>query len=281
MKYQPQSFWERSHSQVKEEDMGLGEGIRHVGGGTSILEAKYLYKLRLRALQRVIGKLIPQIAASRPADPLKIFEFGCGSGFWIQHFSNILSPIEIKYFGSDISKTAVARLQYRHPDFFFACMENAQIGWERIFEKAPFDISLAIDVLYHITEDRIWRESLGNIAKSTKLGGFFIFNDLGYSQANPCPSKSHVKHRPLQTYLDELEAGGFEVIHIEPVFFLFDRIKYGPFRDHSKPMAALWRLADRFPFFLRMLFLIDCGVTQLLRPLDARCKNRFFLCKKI
>jgi hypothetical protein len=159
-------------------------------------------------------------------------------------------------------------------------MENPDAAWSALSDRKIFDISLAIDVLYHITDDHIWRTTLGKISQLTNPGGFFIFNDLGYSQPSPNPSKSHVRHRPLQTYLDELESGGFEVIHIEPVFYFFNRIKYGPFRDHSKIMAAMMMLADHLPFFMHLLFLLDRVIPRFLRPLDKRCKNRFFLCKK-
>lgn len=279
MKYKPESFWESAHYQVPERDAGLGEGIRNVGGGASVREAKYLYALRYLALQRVFKKLTPRISNNESLC-LQIFEFGCGSGYWIPRLKKILDPFQIEYSGADISQTAVSRLQKRHQEYFFACMENPGAAWAALSERNPFDISLAIDVLYHITDDHIWRTTLGKISQLTKQGGYFIFNDLGYSQPSPNPSKSHVRHRPLQTYLDELEAGGFEVIHIEPVFFYFNRIKYGPFRDHSKLMAAVWMLADRFPIFMLLLFWLDRVIPKYLRPMDKRCKNRFFLCKK-
>lgn len=210
----------------------------------------------------------------------QIFEFGCGSGYWIPRLHKILNPFQITYSGADISQTAVSRLQKRHPELFFICMENPSAAWTALSERKSFDICLAIDVLYHITDDNIWRTTLGKISQLTNPDGYFIFNDFGYPQHSPNPSKSHVKHRSLQTYLNELEVGGFEVVHIEPVFYLFNRIKYGAFRDHSKPMAAIWMLADRFPIFMLLLFWLDRVIPRFLRPLDKRCKNRFFLCKK-
>jgi len=280
MRYNPESFWETAHHEVDEQEAGLGEGIRHVGGGGGILEARYLYALRGFALQRVCDRISLQ-TSSADSVPLEVFEFGCGSGYWISRLTRLLEPLQIHYSGVDISPTAIVRLQNRHPECFFTCMENPGAGWTKLFERKPFDISLAIDVLYHITDDDAWTTTLRNIAKITKPGGYFIFSDLGYSQPRSNPSKSHVKHRSLQAYLDELESGGFEIIHIEPMFFFFNRIKYGPFRDHSKLVAAMWRMADHFPFLMRGIYWIDRGVTKFLRPLDPRCKKRLFLCKKL
>lgn len=279
MKYKPESFWESAHHQVPEQDAGLGEGIRNVGGGASVREAKYLYALRELALERVFKRFTSQISYNE-FRCLQIFEYGCGSGYWIPRLKKILNPFQLEYSGVDISQTAVSRLQKRHPEFFFTCMENPDLGWLAISERKHFNISLAIDVLYHITDDNIWRATLKKISELTKPGGYFIFNDLGFSQPSPNPSKSHVRHRSLQIYLDELEAGGFEVVYIEPIFFLFNRIKYGPFRDHSKPMAALWMLADHMPILMHMLFYLDQIVPKFLCPMDERCKNRFFLCRK-
>jgi SAM-dependent methyltransferase len=279
MTYKPETFWESAHTEVPENEAGSGEGIRSVGGGSNAREAKYLYALRELALQRVFKQLTPQLPASKPSC-LKLFEFGCGSGYWIPRLSNFLTAFQLEYSGVDISQTAVSRLKRRHRKHFFACMDNPEAAWSQFSQQEPFDISLAIDVLYHITEDEIWRKTLQCIADLTKTGGFFIFNDFGYCQSSPSPAKSHVKHRALQTYLDALEAGGFRVIHIEPVFFFFNRIKYGPFRDHSRPVAALWKMADHFSIFMHMLFWVDRIVPTFLRPLDIRCKNRFFLCRK-
>lgn len=279
MKYKPVSFWESAHYQVPENEARQGEGIRHVGGGSSVREAKYLYALRKLALRRVFKRLTPQISHDE-SSYLQIFEYGCGSGYWIPRLKEFLTPFQIQYSGVDISQTAVSRLQKRHSEFFFACMENPSAAWCSLSERKPFDISLAIDVLYHITDDNIWRSTVKKILELTKPGGYFIFNDLGFSQPSPNPSKSHVRHRSLQTYLDELESGGFEVVCIEPIFYLFNRIKYGPFRDHSKPIAAMWMLADHIPIFMHLLFYLDRIVPKFLRPMDRRCKNRFFLCRK-
>jgi SAM-dependent methyltransferase len=248
-----------------------------VGGGSTSREALYLYRLRTRAMRRALTKAKERGLNS---EGINILEFGCGSGYWLETLPALLDSKDFAYTGADISATAVDRLAKDHSGRSFVCLNDVDDGWNRLGKTSPYDLTLAIDVLYHVTDDSVWRNSLRNMASVTAPGGYMIFSDYGYQEAKPNPSTSHVKHRPMQAYLDELEATQMDVISVVPKFFLFNRIKYGPWRDHGAASAMLWRIADRLTPVMHLLYLVDCLVTPFMRPMDTRCKTRFFVCQK-
>jgi SAM-dependent methyltransferase len=275
--YNPKHFWEQTHSEVPTERAGKGEGIRSVGGGSCVTEALYLYRLRTIAMRRAVS------AAQKNGmrnDAVRALEFGCGSGYWLQALPSLLGTTDFTYTGADISETAIARLEKNYPRQSFVCLHDPAIGWQKIATRAPFDLTLAIDVLYHITDYNVWRSSLRQLSANTAPGGFLIFSDYGYTEPKANPSSTHVKHRSAQEYLDELENNALDVLAVVPKFYFFNRIKYGPWRDHGIALAAVWRLADKYRFAMHMLYLADCLLPRLTRPMNPRCKTRFFVCRK-
>jgi len=275
--YHPEKFWEKTHSEVPADHAGKGEGIRSVGGGSCASEALYLYRLRTIAMRRAIAAAHKNGFRTEAA---RVLEFGCGSGYWLQALPSLLGRTDSTYIGADISETAIARLETTCSGQSFVCLHNPVSGWQTIDAQGPFSLTLAIDVLYHITDDNVWRCSLRNLSLNTEPGGFLIFSDYGYTEPKTNPSSTHVKHRSSQEYLKELENHAMEVVAIVPKFYFFNRIKYGPWRDHGITVAAVWRLADKCRPLMHLLYLADRLLTQLIKPMDPRCKTRFFVCRK-
>jgi SAM-dependent methyltransferase len=276
--YQPSKFWENTHADVNDELVRGGRGIRSVGGGASAVEADYLYRLRRRAFQSALQTAKETVPS---CGNLKIFEFGCGSGYWLTQLPALLGHSGFSYTGADISPTAIRRLQSNYPDSTFVCLDDISQSWARIESGAPFNLTLAIDVLYHITDDTIWRDTFRRLVRLTSADGFFIFSDYGFAQAQEHAIKIHVKHRPLQMYLDELDQLDMSVVAIAPKFYFFNRIKYGPWKDHSRLTAAIWRLADSFPIVMHLLYMLDSQLIRVIRPMNPRCKARFFVCRRL
>jgi len=276
--YSPLSFWEHDHSSVSDSQAQEGFGIRTIGGGDNALEASYLYRLRESALRKAISRSLENQA--RPTHAAHhIFELGCGSGYWVPRLSHFFQK-PIRYHGADISKTAISRLQSKYHQCDFSHLDGTTEAWDPILSVAPFSFVFAIDVLYHITDDTIWGTSLQHLMKIVEPGGHFIFSDYGYAEPRSSPSRSHVKHRPMQEYFDQLDAGGFEFVSLHPQFFFFNRIKYGSLRDHGALIWAIWKVADRSRVALGLLYLLETMMIPLLRPLDPRSKSRVFVFKK-
>ena len=276
--YQPPRFWENTHADVPDELVRVGRGIRAVGGGASAVEADYLYRLRRQAFQSALRKTRN---SGLPHDQLNILEFGCGSGYWLTQLPALLGHTNFSYTGADISPTAVRRLQSLYTGTGFVCLDGSAEAWRQIESGAPFNLTLAIDVLYHITDDTIWRDALRRLVQLTSPDGWFVFSDYGFAQLQEHATKRHVKHRPLQMYLDELDQLDMSIVAIAPKFYLFNRINYGPWKDHGQLTAAMWRLADRFRPVMHLLYMLDSQIIRVVRPMNPRCKARFFVCRRL
>lgn len=271
--YEPEKLWQSTHQEVDTKDVEHGEGIRSVGGGGTNYEAKYLYALRKRAISRAL-KHVNKLSFSH------VLEFGCGAGYWLEYFQKTWADRDFTYVGADISETAVERLAVKYPHQKFVCLSDTEFGWNQIGSQSPYQVVLAIDVLYHITDDVLWEDALNQLCSSVVDGGYFLFTDYGYEQVRERPGSVHVKHRPLQAYLDIFEAHGLSVEKVVPMFYFFNRIKYGPFKDHGAFTTLTWKLADRIGLFMMILFWVDCIALYFIRPLSTVSKKRVFLLRK-
>jgi SAM-dependent methyltransferase len=271
MSYNPSDFWETSHSNVAASEVNCGLGVHYVGGGDSNLEAAALYRLRRFNISRVLQK------ADLSSNP-RIFELGSGGGYWVSYFKRFRPKI---YIGSDLSLTAVERLSVRYPDCEFLMMAAQGDAWARVRERGPYDLTLAIDVLYHITDDEIWEQTLAQLCTNAAPFGSLLINDYFYEQPIDQPSKNHVKHRKMQDYLNVLDRYDYRVEAIQPIFWLLNRNISGPWRDHWRPLSPILRFLTASRFGLLSLVLLDELATRLARPMTPKCKMRFLLAKKI
>jgi hypothetical protein len=268
--YKPTDFWETSHSTVPSSEIDRGVGVRHVGGGQSNLEAEALYRLRRLNAGRVLRK------CKLPPNP-KIFELGSGGGYWVDFFRRLEPKL---FVGSDLSKTAVQRLLELYPDCEFVTMTPPEEAWSRIQSRGPYDLTLAIDVLYHVTDDKIWEYSLNQLCTNTAVSGLLLIADYFYEQPADQPSKTHVKHRKMQDYLDLLDKHDFRVEKIQPIFYFLNRIVDGPWRDHSKLMSPILRFLTARSIGLEFVRSLDAVLTAYLRPMNPRSKTRFLLARR-
>jgi hypothetical protein len=268
--YKPTQFWEESHSAVAAQDVNLGSGVRYVGGGQSALEAQALYRLRNLNARRILQ-------ASKLPPRAKIFELGSGGGYWVAFFQAFNPSV---YVGSDLSTTAVERLSTIYPGHEFVQLVPADEGWSQIRGFGPYDLTLAIDVLYHITDDIAWTQSLERLCTNTIAGGLLLITDYFYEQPTDQPTKVHVKHRKMQEYLDVLAKYEFHVEAIQPMFYFLNRIISGPWRDHSRLLSPVLRTLSASSLGLKALGAVDAIATAVLRPMHPRCKMRFLLARR-
>jgi Methyltransferase domain len=268
--YKPNDFWETSHSAVPSFAVGRGIGVRHVGGGQSNLEAEALYRLRGLNASRVLRK------GKLPPNP-KIFELGSGGGYWVEFFRRLQPKL---FVGSDLSKTAVQRLAELYPDYEFITMTPPEEAWSRIQSRGPYDLTLAIDVLYHVTDDKIWEHSLNQLCMNTAVFGLLLIADYFYEQPGDQPSKIHVKHRKMQSYLDVLDKHDFKIEAIQPAFYFSNRIVSGPWRDHNRLLSVILRLLTSNAAGLRFIESTDRVLTAFAQPMNPKCKTRFLLARK-
>ena len=107
-----------------------------------------------------------------------LVDLGCGDG---AQLGRLTPPAD--YTGVDVSPTALARCQARFPDRRF-------VPWDRIGTVAPAELTLSLDVLYHLTEDAVFADMLDRLFR---LASRFVVIYASNTDATwPAP---HVRHR--------------------------------------------------------------------------------------
>ena len=179
-------------------------GHRSLGGGYN----QYVYQRRVEVLTEFIRLL--------NLDPknLRILDIGCGSGF----YTNLWKSQGVKdYVGLDISQGSIQALSERYKEYRFFRADISRLGAIDKF-LGTFDLITVFDVLYHITDDREFANSLENISKSFRDNGYaIIFDQLADKDYSLI---SHVKFRGRETYRQRLRTAGLSILHTSKLFLV-------------------------------------------------------------
>ncbi len=133
-----------------------------------------------------------------------VVEFGCGDGNQLQYFE---FP---SYIGLDISSTAVQKCQQafkNDPDkTFFAYSQAGQYNCSNNFAA---ELSLSLDVVYHLLEDDVFENYMYDLFRSAT--SFVII----YAWDVDGKKHLHVRHRKFSAWINENINGWNlkEVIH--------------------------------------------------------------------
>lgn len=120
-----------------------------------------------------------------------IIEFGCGDG-------NQLSFSKYKnYIGLDVSKSAIKLCKQRFRDdkskrFYHYNPQKI----DQIFHENKYDLALSLDVIYHLTEDKIYEKYMDHLFSSVSKY-VIIYSSNFCDQIIP-----HVKHRKFTEWID-------------------------------------------------------------------------------
>jgi len=109
-----------------------------------------------------------------------ICEFGCGDG------ANLKLYNFEKYFGYDVSKTVIEqnKIKFKNTKFKFDLISNLNT-------ENKFDLTLSLDVIYHLTDNKIYQDYLKKLFYSSSNYVIIYssnFDDLDYINA-------HIRHR--------------------------------------------------------------------------------------
>ena len=91
-----------------------------------------------------------------------------------------------------------------------------------------FDILNVLDVLYHITDDKLFEQAIINICRLTNNNGFILITDL--CRLENISSVEHVKFRSKETYKTALEKNSAKLLEIYPLYFFLNRPLFGKIR---------------------------------------------------
>ncbi|MFN3831815.1 MAG: hypothetical protein ACK4SQ_06280 [Allorhizobium sp.] len=163
--------------------------LRYFPGSSSYWESRYArggnsgagsYDRLAEFKARVINEFVRENAID------SVIEFGCGDG-------NQLTLAKYpQYIGFDVSKTAVARCRE-----LFAGDESKKFLMVDEFEAHIADLSLSLDVVYHLVEDDVFRGYMNNLfAASSRYVCIYSSNKDEWQEP-------HVRHRKFTEWVEE------------------------------------------------------------------------------
>ena len=122
-----------------------------------------------------------------------IIEFGSGDGAQLQ-----LARYP-KYFGVDVSKTAVGR-----------CRQIFASDPTKRFDIVPpegetFDLSLSLDVIYHLVEDGVYEQYMAQLVAASRSWIIVFASNFDQAEASvraPGSTADHVRHRRFSDWIE-------------------------------------------------------------------------------
>ncbi len=184
-------YWERRHQSRR----GQLSAVGHAQLSDRANAAQYDQKR-----QRLLNMLARQVP-----DPSgrSLLDAGCGVGV----LSAAYESLGFEVVGVDFSRTAIEEASASGLRARWVVGQIADLDL-----STRFDVVMAVDVLLHVVDDRMWRASLGALAKHLRPDGVVILLDhLHRDDANQV---THVKTRSKGEYVDALgEVGLFVTEH--------------------------------------------------------------------
>jgi len=212
-------YWETRLQQ----NWGL-HGVGHLSYGMHY--NRWLYKVRRHIFNREMKRLHCKWMGC------DILDVGSGTGFWI----DIWKALGVRSItGSDVTQVAVDRLRQMHPSSQFARLDISDSLEKQNFD-GTFDVISAFDVLFHITSNTRFADSIANISRLLVPGGYFIFSDNFLHR--PEVRSDHQVSRTLPEICGVLSGAGFRIVRRAPMFILMNT----PVDSSSPWVVRFWRL---------------------------------------
>ncbi len=168
-----------------------------------------------------LGRLLDVIGASSSAvAPLRLLDAGCGKGW----FARALTRCGHRMDGIDSSEAAIqeCRRLAVGGDHYEVCRLEA---WAPAY---LYDAVVAVDVLFHLMDDQVWRESVVNLAALVRLGGLLVLSDHD-GEADHLWGEYQVT-RSRQHYLGLVPPLGFGYLGFRPFRFRDNAAGFHVFR---------------------------------------------------
>jgi 2-polyprenyl-3-methyl-5-hydroxy-6-metoxy-1,4-benzoquinol methylase len=201
---------------------------------------KYLYKAKVRTLERVIRKF------NISFENKEILDVGSGIGFWIDYYLSKNAPL---IWGVDISSEAIRYLSKKYADQ--NRVKLSEDDFSNLSLNKKFDIVNAFDVSYHVCDDTLWNKFVENLCKHVKEFGFIFISDTFREDYRS--DIVHVKFRPLIAYERIFRKYGIQIISLIPMYSILG----GPFTGRQKIDRLLWIIHTLFVFASRCKLLAN------------------------
>jgi SAM-dependent methyltransferase len=179
-----------------------GVGFRRLGERFN----SWAYRLRGEVFDRVVASHVPDVRNAH------VLDIGSGTGFYIEAW---LRQGARSIVGVDLTDAAVSQLRRRFPDITFV---RGDVGEDLPVptRQGYFDAATAMDVLFHIVDDRRFNNALKNIAAQLRPGGTFLFSDMFLRKREV--RREHVAYRRLRDIERALAAADLEIVTRTPMF---------------------------------------------------------------
>ena len=247
MTFDPRGYWEDR----------LARHYTHEGVGFLGLAEAYnawMYRVRRRVFTAEAGRLFADARGQR------VLDIGSGTGFYIDRWHEVGVT---RVTGSDLTDVAVANLRARHANDEFVRFDVGDEGHP--FGDQRFTIVTAMDVLYHLVDDRRYAQALSNVFELLEPAGCFVFTEnFVHGDAVRVP---HQVSRSLHEIEQAATGAGFEIVRRRPVFYLMNT----PIDSTSHVHQAWWRMLKRLASRDEW---IGAGVGALLYPFELALVSR-------
>jgi 2-polyprenyl-3-methyl-5-hydroxy-6-metoxy-1,4-benzoquinol methylase len=227
-KFNPDSYWEDRLHKIS----GLeGVGFKKLGQSFN----KWAYKVRKKVFDKQLKKLGLNFNQS------SVLDIGSGTGFYIQAWRE-LGCTSIT--GVDITPTSVENLKKTFPkQHFFQC-DIGDTAFNTNAQFARYDMVSAMDVLFHIVDDKRFEQSVKNISSLINKNGYFIYSD-NFLKAPTKRGESQVS-RSNDYLMKVFSENGFEVVVHKPFMYLTN----APIDSTNVFLKAHWFLLENFLYVL-------------------------------
>ena len=138
-------------------------------------------------------------------DIYSVIEWGCGDGNQLQYFN---FP---HYVGYDISKTVIEQIKTKYAEDKYK--EFYWTGDVNFSNDRTAEMSMSLDVIYHLVEDTVFKKYMSDLFKSAKK---YI---CIYSWDQDVPVSSHVKYRKFTEYIEKNFKDWKLVLYIKNKYF--------------------------------------------------------------
>lgn len=199
MNYVPERYWERRYSQL---DLTRS-------GHQDLPECynRWLYRRKQTVLRHALAN-----AGLSPAGR-RVLELGAGLGAYFDFWTRQRVAALV---GVDISASAVEHLRQRHPGARVVRRDLTEPGLAHDVGDG-FDLTTALDVLYHVVDDARLAAALANIAAVTRPGGLLALHDQFLHR--PGEDHGYIRWRSLSDWEAALAGAGFTIVARVPIFF--------------------------------------------------------------
>jgi len=145
-------------------------------------------KKRKEEIYSVLDDIIGEVSVN--IEDATVLDIGCGTGIYSEYYNEKGADVV----GSDISSSAVKLSRKFVPNGDFLQAESS-------CQPLPdnlFDISHIFSVCYHIVNDKKWEETLSELIRLTKSGGYLVMRIEWVEKKDR--RAEHVKYRSRESY---------------------------------------------------------------------------------